>query len=66
MLTGKELNIMIEVGIFELVVVLIQCILMGVWGVLLWVQLRHKINTDRGRWGVLMFCLVILVVYLIF
>lgn len=57
---------MIEVGIFELVVVLIQCILMGVWGALLWVQLRHKINTDRGRWSVLMFCLVILVVYLIF
>ena len=57
---------MIEVGIFELVVVLIQCVLMGVWGVLLWVQLRHKINTDRGRWSVLMFCLVILVVYLIF
>ena len=57
---------MIEVGIFELVVMLIQYILMAVWGVLLWGQLRHKINTDCGRWGILMFCLVIFVTYLIF
>ena len=57
---------MIEVRIFELVVMLIQYILMAVWGVLLWVELRHKINTDRGRWGILMFCLVIFMTYLIF
>ena len=50
---------MTEIGIFELVVVLVQSVLLGVWGTLLWAELRHKIKTEWGRWGVLMLCWVL-------
>lgn len=57
---------MTEIGIFELVVVLIQCVLLGVWGTLFWAELRHKINTEWGRWSVLMLCWALYGSYLIF
>ena len=57
---------MIEIGIFELVVGLIQSALLGVWGTLFWMELRHKIETNVGRWGVLMLCWALYGAYLIF
>lgn len=57
---------MIKIGIFELVVELIQYMLMGIWGTLFWVELRHKIDTNWGRWSAILFCWVLYGLYLIF
>lgn len=30
----------------------------GIWGTLFWVELRHKIDTNWGRWSAILLCWV--------
>ena len=57
---------MTEIGTFEMIVLLIQGVLFGVWSTLLWVELRHKIDTIWGRGCVRMLNWMLLGAYLIF